>query len=164
MSYTQWLSRSMAHDCRVCIHLFRKMPSSLHGWRPSEKQRSVEDLLRYLSVCAISALKGFREPDKGWRDHYMAQAKSMTTDQFPEFMEQQAQEIEAYFRDLPENLLESVQVKMPWGETFPLGYAIVNAPAKWLPAYKMQLFLYAKQNGIELVTANVWRGTDPAVL
>lgn len=161
MFQKQWLAESMAKDCRTCIHLFGKTPESLYGWRPSEGQRSVEELLGYLSVCAISALKGFREPDKGWRDHYMAQAKGMSVRQFPEFMEKQAQEIEAYFVELTEADLAK-EVKMPWGETWTLGSAILNAPAKWLPAYRMQLFLYLKQNGIKVITPNLWRGTDPA--
>lgn len=161
MSYTQWLGRSMAHDVRVCIHLFEKIPSSLHAWRPSEKQRSVDELLRYLAFSPISALKGFREPERGWRDHYQAKAKSLSLSDFPAAMEDQAREIEAYFADLPEELLESLQVKMPWGEILPLGYAIVNGPAKWLPAYKMQLFLYGRQNGIQMVTSNLWRGVEP---
>ncbi len=151
----------MAKDCQTCVHLFHKIPESLYGWRPSESQRSVEELLRYLSVCVISALKGFQEPDKGWRDQYLALAKEMTPAQFPERMEAQAQEIRDYFAQLPEESLATQEVKLPWGETQILGYAILNAPAKWLPAYKMQLFLYAKQNGIKLGTPNLWRGTDP---
>ena len=44
----------------------------------------------------------------------------------------------------------------------PLGAAILNGPAKWLAAYKMQLFLYAKASGApELKTSNLWRGADP---
>ena len=162
MSYKNWLAQSMARDCRVCIHLFHKIPASLHDWRPSEKQRSVGELLGYLSICGISALKGFREPGKGWRDVYLARLAQTPTGQFPEAMETQAQEIEEYFRDLPDELLETQEVTMPWGETLPLGQAILNGPLKWLPAYKMQLFLYAKQNGIDLKTPNLWRGVDPA--
>lgn len=156
----QWLAESMAKDCRTCIHLFGKIPESLYGWRPNEDQRSVEELLGYLSVCAISALKGFLEPEKGWRDHYIAQVKGMSVKQFPEFMEKQAQEIETYFNALTEADLDK-EVKMPWGETMNVGYAILYAPAKWLPAYRMQLFLYMKQNGIKVSTPNLWRGTDP---
>jgi len=158
---TKWVAESMAKDCRVCIHLFQRIPESMHSWRPSEGQRSTSELLGYLSICAISALKGFLEPDKGWRDHYRARSQAMVPSRFPELMEQQACEILDYFRDLPDALLESHQVRLPWGEELPLGQAILVAPAKWLPAYRMQLFLYAKANGVEVATANLWHGRDP---
>jgi hypothetical protein len=157
----EWLATSMAKDCRTCIHLFGKIPAELYGWRPTEGQRSVEELLRYLSVSTISALKGFKEPEQGWRDRYQAQAKEMPVSEFPAFMERQAQEIEAYFEALTEADLEK-EIRMPWGETMLLGYAILFAAAKWLPAYRMQLFLYLKQNGIALTTPNLWHGRDPA--
>ena len=159
----QWLADTMIKDCHTCVHLFHKFPESLHDWRPSPQQRSVEELLGYLSICVISALKGFKEPGKGWRDVYLAKAKAMTFAQFPQAMEEQAAEIAEYFRDLPEEILANQEVKMPWGEVLPLGAAIVMAPAKWLPAYKMQLFLYAKTNGLAVATPNLWRGVDPAI-
>lgn len=163
MSFQAWLGQSMARDCRICIHLFQKFPESLHGWRPSEGQRSVEELLQYLSICAIAALKGAIEPDKGWRDHYVAQSKAMKAAQFPEFMEKQAQEIETFFASQPEAAFETIQVKQFYGDPLPMGQSIINGPAKYLAAYKMQLFLYAKQNGIAVGTPNLWRGTDPQV-
>lgn len=161
MFETKWLAESMAKDCRVCVHLFQKLPESMYAWRPSDGQRTTSELLSYLSICAIAALKGFLEPDKGWRDHYRAQAQAMVPSRFPDQMEQQALEILGYFRDLPDDLLHSHRVRLPWGEELPLGQAILVAPAKWLPAYRMQLFLYAKANGIALSTANLWHGRDP---
>ncbi len=41
-----------------------------------------------------------------------------------------------------------------------LGLAILNGPLKWLTAYKLQLFLYAKACGAEIGTANAWAGMD----
>ncbi len=49
----------------------------------------------------------------------------------------------------------------PWGEKVKLGRALLEAPLKYLTAYRMQLFLYAKQSGAEVGTANNWRGVDP---
>ena len=164
MFQNQWIADSMANDCRVTIHLFHKIPESLYDWRPSPGQRSVEELLRYLSVCAISALRGFCEPGAGWRDIYLARSKDYDLARFPEVMESQAQEILEYFRDLSDDVLATQAVRMPWGETLLLGEAILGAAAKWIPAYKMQLFLYAKANGVALSTPNLWRGVDPVPL
>lgn len=162
MSFHKLLADSLARDCRVCVHLIHKIPADLHSWRPTPGQRSVEELLRYLCVSTISAIKGMCEPDRGWRDHYQAKAKALTTADFAQAMEEQAQEILAWFEALPEDAFETHSVTMPWGETMTLGEAVVGSVAKWLPAYRMQLFLYLKQNGVAVSTPNLWRGVDPA--
>ena len=41
----------------------------------------------------------------------------------------------------------------------PLGRALLEMPLKWMTAYRMQLFLYAKAAGaVDLTTADNWRG------
>lgn len=158
----EWVAESIAKDCRITIHLYRKIPHTLYDWRPSPQQRSVGELLRYLSVCAISGLKAYREPEKGWRDVYTAQAKEMDLSQFGDYMEHQANEVLEFFRDLTDEELATKEVRQPSGDVVKLGEAILNSPFKQLPAYKMQLFLYAKANGIQVSTPNLWRGVDPA--
>lgn len=162
MAFRDWMSVSMAHDSRVCAHVFGKIPASLHGWRPSPAQRSVEELVRYLAICGINPLKGFLEPDKGWRDVFRARIDAVPMEGIADAFELQAREIEAWFREVSDETLESHMVTMPWGQTLSLGQAIVAGPAKWLPSYRMQLFLYARQNGIAMTTPNLWRGVDPA--
>lgn len=161
MSFRVWMSNSMAHDSRVCAHLFGKIPASLHGWRPSPTQRSVEELARYLAICGINPLRGFLEPGKGWRDIFRARIDAVPAEALGDAFEQQAQEIEAYFREISDETLETHSVTMPWGEILTLGQAIVSGPAKWLPSYRMQLFLYARQNGIQMTTPNLWHGREP---
>ena len=74
----------------------------------------------------------------------------------------QKQEILDFFDSVSEETLLTQEAPMPGGGVLPLGAAILNGPAKWLAAYKMQLFLYAKASGApELKTSNLWRGTDP---
>jgi len=158
----EWVAESIAKDCRIAIHLYRKFPPTLYDWRPSPQQRSVGELLRYLSVCAISGLKAYREPEKGWRDVYNARAKEMDLSRFDETMERQAQEVLDFFRDLPDEELATRETKLPSGDVAKLGEVILNNVFKQLPAYKMQLFLYAKANGIVVSTPNLWRGVDPA--
>jgi len=160
MSFRKWMSTSMAHDSRVCAHIFGKIPASLHGWRPSPSQRSVEELARYLAICGINPLRGFLEPGKGWREIFRSRIDSVPAEELGAAFEQQAQEIEAYFQEITDEQLETNSVTMPWGETMSLGQAIVYGPAKWLPSYRMQLFLYARQNDIVLSTPNLWHGKD----
>lgn len=162
MAFREWMGNSMAKDSRVCAHVFGKIPAELYGWRPSPSQRSVEELARYLAICGITPLRGFLEPTKGWRDVFRARIDAVPATSLGEAFEQQAREIEEYFREVPDETFEAHSVTMPWGETMSLGEAIVSGPAKWLPSYRMQLFLYARANGIAMTTPNLWHGRDPA--
>jgi hypothetical protein len=58
-------------------------------------------------------------------------------------------------------VLETQMAPLPGGGTRTLGLAILEAPFKWLTAYKLQLFLYAKATGASAIgTANAWAGVD----
>ncbi|HEX7918825.1 MAG TPA: hypothetical protein VF454_05435, partial [Gemmatimonadales bacterium] len=67
----------------------------------------------------------------------------------------------ALFKTLPEERLATQDAPLPAGGMQPLAVALMNGPLKWLTAYKLQLFLYAKSSGAhEITTANAWRGAD----
>jgi len=157
----EWLAETMAKDCEISIHLFGKIPAELYDWRPTPTQRSVTELLQYLSVCVIAGLRAMIDPDKGWRDIYAARAAALEPQDFPAAMAEQAREIRKVVNGLAAEQL-AASVPMPWGETVQVGPSILNS-AKRLPSYNMQLFLYLKSNGIVLSTPNLWRGTDPAI-
>jgi len=161
MFQKEWLAESLAKDCRISIHLFEKTPAELYDWRPTPGQRSVKELLQYLSICVIAGLRGFVEPGTVWREHYAAKAAALEPRDFPAAMAEQAAEIARLFEALtPEQL--AISVTMPWGESLTLGMAIAGGAVRRLPAYNMQLFLYLKANGIALSTPNLWHGRDPA--
>ena len=53
------------------------------------------------------------------------------------------------------------QARLPTGVIQNLGLAVINGPLKWLSAYKLQLFLYAKATGArDIGTSNAWAGID----
>lgn len=161
MFQKEWLAESLAKDCRISIHLFGKIPASLYDWRPSPGQRSIKELLQYLSICVIGGVRGFVEPGTNWREHYAAKASALEPIDFPAAMAEQASEIASFFAKLTPELLERTAT-MPWGETVSLGSFLAGGSVKRLPAYNMQLFLYLKANGVSLSTPNLWHGRDPA--
>ena len=76
-------------------------------------------------------------------------------------MDLQKQEIKAFFDSVTERELETKDALLPVGGTQLLGQAILDLPFKWLAAYKLQLFLYAKATGsADIGTANAWMGID----
>jgi hypothetical protein len=161
MFQKEWLAEGLAKDFRISQHLFGKIPAELYDWRPSPGQRSVAELLKYLSVCVIGGLRGFVEPGTDWRAHYAAKSAALKPEDFPAAMAEQAAEIAALLENLTAEQL-AVSQTMPWGESVSLGEALCGGAVRRLPAYNMQLFLYLKQNGIQLSTPNLWHGRDPA--
>ena len=82
-------------------------------------------------------------------------------DGFLDAMAKQKAAIETFFADISEAALETQEAPLPGGGSAPLGVAILNGPFKWVAAYKLQLFLYAKACGATGIgTSNAWRGAD----
>jgi len=154
------VAASMLRECDICIHLFGKLPPEAYDYRPSEGQRSTLELLRYLAICGIGGIRAMSGGDWGvWKD-FSARTAEMPAEGFPAMMERQKEEIAAFFAETSEETLETQPATLPWKETVPLGAALLAGPFKWLAAYKLQLFLYAKANGAEVSTPNAWMGSD----
>ncbi|HEV7766833.1 MAG TPA: hypothetical protein VGQ76_17670 [Thermoanaerobaculia bacterium] len=155
-------AQSFVRECDIIVHLFSKIAPDAYDYQPSPSQRTTLALLRYLTICATAGIHCLVESD--WKQFapFSARVKEMTAFEFPEAMERQKQEILDFFANVSEETLLTKEAPMPGGGMLPLGAAILNGPLKWLAAYKMQLFLYAKASGAtELKTSNLWRGVDP---
>ena len=158
------LAESMLRECDILVHLFTKLPDAAFDYRPSEQQRTTLALLRYVAICAAAGIRCMSAGDWSLFKGYSERVAEMPAADFPAAMERQKAEIAEFFANTSEETLQTQEAPMPGGGVMmPLGAAILNGPFKWLAAYKMQLFLYAKAAGAnELRTANLWRGTDPA--
>lgn len=152
---------SMLHECTVAQHLYSKLrPESLE-YRPSPTQRSTAELLQYLSVIGIAGTTCMAERDWKRFAPFSERAKAMTSDGFVEAMDRQKAELIDLFKGLTEERLATQEAPIPGGGVQPLAVALMNGPIKWLTAYKLQLFLYAKASGVhEIGTPNAWRGVD----
>jgi hypothetical protein len=92
---------------------------------------------------------------------YSERAQRMAAPQFPAAMDEQRAELKQLFDSLGDADLLERQGLLPGGGLQPLGAALLQGPAKWLTAYKMQLFLYAKATGAaDIGTSNAWGGVD----
>jgi hypothetical protein len=155
------LSAAMVKECDVAIHLFGKLPPDSWDYRPSPKQRSLTELLRYLSLCGIAGIRAMDENNFARFSEIIERHKDMKPEEFPAAMTRQKQEIEEYFAGVTEEKLENTQTSLPGAGMVPLQFALLNGPLKWLAGYKLQLFMYAKAAGNESIgTANAWAGID----
>lgn len=157
----QFLLDGMLHECTVTQHLFSKFRPDGFDYRPSGEQRTTTDLLRYLSVIGIAGTTCIAEQDWKRFGEFTARSAALAPADFVPAMDRQKAELVAFFAGVTEQDLETRQGALPGGAKLPLGAALMNGPFKWLTAYKLQLFLYAKAAGArDIGTLNAWQGKD----
>lgn len=156
---------SMVKECNNIKHLFGKIPADKFDFRPSESQRSMIELLRYIAGCGKAPLHIFINGSdwKLWKP-YMENQANLQPSEFLAAMDEQIAEITRMINSFAEEDFLNMEVKHPNGEIFTLGHGIMTMPFAWLTAYRMQLFLYLKQSGVaDLSTSNNWQGKDRVV-
>lgn len=157
------LIQSMVHEINVAKFIAGKIPAGRWDWRPSPKQRSVLELAQYLTRAGIGSLTTHVNGNRDHVDALVEKANAVTPLTFARAMDEQAAEIRRVLGAVGHARLANDRVTQPWGTEVSLGAAILNSSLKYLTAYRMQLFLYAKQlGGQELGTAQAWAGRDPA--
>ncbi|MBM3778724.1 MAG: hypothetical protein FJW23_10885 [Acidimicrobiia bacterium] len=158
------LITSLQNEVRILLHLAGKIEPSMLDYRPTPKQRSTLELLKYLVVMGPGltayALTGTFDREawaargkeaEGWDLKQTLAAIAGQHDQYAELLGDVS---EADFRG---------EMKAFDGSTTSRGAFIVNAVLCGCAAYRTQLFLYLKACGrAELGTANLWQGVDPA--
>ena len=155
------LKNALTHECRIAIHLHGKLQAGALEYRPTPKQRSTLELLRYLAACGIGSARAMRDGDWDGYTAAMKRTESMEGGAFPELMAQQEAELEEFIDGLSDEALGAEEATLPWGEKVSLGRGLLETTLKWLTAYRMQLFLYAKSSGNAAIgTANNWAGVD----
>jgi len=153
---------SLQKECSIIQHLYEKIPSGSFDYRPSEKQRSMTELLRYLAVCGSASMHVMLNGSdwKLWKP-YTESSATMDPADFPEALAFQMDEMSRMLSLIPEEDFLTKEVKHPTGELMPLGVGLMRMSYSWLVAYRMQLFLYLKQVGVsEIGTSNAWAGRD----
>ena len=158
----QQLLDSMQHEVNVIKHLATKVPADRYEWRPTPGQRSMGELMQYLTVCALSPTLYAVNGNWDSNEEVGKEMESSTSDNFAERMDAQMAKIAEALADIDEHSAAKHECQMPWGAPCTQGDFLGNAPLKALTAYRMQFFLYLKQGGCpELSSPNCWIGMDP---
>ena len=152
---------SLQNEVRILLHLATKIEPSMVDYRPTPKQRSTLDLLRYLSIMgprlAIDAKAGAFSVD-GWTEALQAaDAKPLPA------VLKDIEAIPAQYATVLGGLSDAdfrQEVEF-FGRTSSRGAFLVNVVMGGYAAYRTQLFLYLKSCGrAELSTMNLWAGMD----
>jgi len=155
------LIASLQNEVRILLHLASKIDPAMLDYRPSSKQRSTIELLRYLSVMGpglVQAAKAGGFDPAVWT---VAEQAANARD-FDQTLEAIAAHADTYatLLDTMSDADFREEIEM-FGRKTIRGPFIVNLVLCGCAAYRTQLFLYLKACGREeLSTMNLWRGVD----
>jgi hypothetical protein len=157
------LISSLQNEVRILLHLAGKIEPRMLDYRPTPKQRTTLELLKYLTIMGPALIRNARagsfdmavwaaaEKDSSARN--FEQTLAALAAQHDEYATLLGAMSDADFRG---------EIEM-FGSKTTRGSFIVNMVLCGCAAYRTQLFLYLKACGREeLTTQNLWGGADPA--
>ncbi len=148
---------SFSTDAEMCIRLFHKIPDGGLDYRPTAKQRSTLELLRYLSYGPYNVARRIVAGDWSIGMPANEATKDMPVSDFPRNIRHNVEDLARILRAADPVALERDLFTFPWNVTCTKAEGLVNYPLKWMAGYRMQLFLYLKSAGVsELATKDLW--------
>lgn len=156
--------KSLALEAKILKHLVTQIPAGQLDWRPTPAQRSTLELVRFLSFSVFAASEfAVTQAWDQWEKHDAA-AKELQPAGFAKAMDKQVKAIAKLLTKLDDGALKRKTTKHWNGTKMPLGEALVEMALKPMVAYRMQLFLYAKQSGAaHLTSSDCWQGKPAKV-
>lgn len=155
------LIASLQNEVRILLHLASKIDRARLDYRPTPKQRSTIELLKYLSVMG-PALVQFAKAATFDPAVWTAAAQAAEAWDFDQTLAAIAAHTDAYATLLADVSDADFRAEIEgFGNKTPRGAFIVNHVLCGCAAYRTQLFLYLKACGREeLGTMNLWAGVD----
>jgi hypothetical protein len=152
---------SLQHEVNILVHLASKVDRTMVDYRPTPKQRSTLELLRYMSIMGpqlVKAATGNGFDVASWTAAQQA-ADARDFDQTVAAIAAQREEYAVLLGDMSDADLRG-EIDM-FGRKTTRGAFLVNLVLCGHAAYRTQLFLYLKACGREeLSTMNLWAGMD----
>lgn len=159
------LISSLRQEVHILLHLMSKIEPHMLEYRPTAQQRSLLELLQYLTLLGPIHARGVLADTfsmEAWQNAWTeGEATSKTLDL--EGTRAAIADLNTLFDDLLNNfpddrLREDFTL---FGRTVSRGSWFVTLVLNHYVAYRMQLFLYLKSAGCDnLWTMNLWAGAD----
>jgi hypothetical protein len=149
-------------EVRILLHLAGKIDRTQLDYRPTPKQRSTIELLKYLAVMGPELVRAAKAGFN--REAWMAAAAVADKRDFDQTLAAITGHAETYATLLADWTDADFRVEIDAfdGSTVSRGAFIVSLVLGGCAAYRTQLFMYLKACGREeLGTANLWGGVDP---
>jgi len=155
------LIASLQNEVRILLHLASKIDRSKLDYRPTPKQRSTIELLRYLTIMGPNLVPAIKTGafDGAAFGAAQAAANAMNLDQVLAAIEKQGIDYARQLGGWSDGDFRG-EIEM-FGRKSSRGSLIVNLVLCGFAAYRTQLFCYLKACGRdELNTMNLWAGMD----
>jgi hypothetical protein len=156
------LVSALQNEVRILLHLASKIDHANLGYRPTPKQRSTVELLRYLSMMGpalVQAAKAGTFDGAAWTAAEQA-AAAQSDEQTLAAIAAQPATYAALLADVSDDDLRAEIDPFGAGKSS-RGAFLVTQVLCGCAAYRTQLFLYLKACGREeLNTWNLWVGMD----
>jgi hypothetical protein len=157
------LVAALKNEVRILLHLAGKIDRNQLDYRPTPKQRSTIELLRYLVVMGpmlIPAIKAGAFDGGAW-GAAQAEANAMNLDQVLVAIGKQSDKYGELLSGYSDSDFRGGVDLFGSGQKSSRGSVIVNLVLGGCAAYRTQLFIYLKACGRdELNTMNLWGGVD----
>lgn len=158
----QELIASLQNEARILVHLAGKVDPASRDYRPTPKQRSTIELLKYMSIMGpqlvMAARAGGFDPAVWTAAQQQAEARDW--DQTVAALAKQGDEYARLLEPWTDADFRGEMDMFGRGKTTK-GAFIVNMVIAGHAAYRTQLFCYLKSCGREeLSTMNLWAGMD----
>ena len=155
------LIAQLQSEVRILLHLAGKLDPVHLDYRPTAKQRSAMELLKYLTMMGpalVNAAKTGAFDSEAW----MAAEQKAATLTFDQTMAALAAQSDGYAKMLADVSDADMRAEVaPFGVPTTRGAFLVQWVLCGCAAYRTQLFLYLKSCGREeLGTMNLWSGQD----
>ena len=149
---------ALMHELNVIRHLGEKVTPEMLAYRPSDKQRTTLELMQYLGQIFLTITKMAAAKDTSIYAALSEAAPTVTLENFDEVMTKQAETVNEELMALRDE--DFKQDFAMFGTTQSLALHLLIL-LKIASAYKTQLFLYLKANGMhDIGTMNLWAGMD----
>jgi hypothetical protein len=155
---------SLQHEVHILLHLAGKIDPAMLDYRPTPKQRSTIELLKYLTIMGPALVRAARSGSFDPAVWMEAESAAVARDfeQTVAAIAAQKDEYAAMLGDMSDADFR-VEIEM-FGRKTTRGAFIVNLVLCGCAAYRTQLFMYLKACGREeLTTMNLWAGVDAPV-
>jgi hypothetical protein len=150
-------------EVRILLHLAGKIDRSQLDYRPTPKQRSTIELIRYLLIMGPSLIRAFKTgfDVERWQADAAA-ANAMSFDELLAAIEKQSAEYATLLGAWSEADFRG-EIEL-FGRKASRGAFLMELVLGGCAAYRTQLFCYLKSCGRdELGTSNLWQGVDATV-
>ena len=158
------LIASLQQEVRILLHLSSKIDQTMLDYRPTAKQRSTIELLRYLTIMGPMLVR-FTKAGNFDPAVWTVEEKAAVARDFDQTVAAIAAQGDLYASLLGDMSDADFRTEIVmFGNKTTRGAFLVNLVLCGCAAYRTQLFVYLKACGRdELSTMNLWAGVDAPV-